>query len=345
VEREQSRHPGTQVVVRKEGGPPTSHVPTHLMLSAFQARRARLAATPGVQEPTASSLAAASPDPQYPAQDSTPRRPSRKRKPDSVARHETHQPQRRKKTDDRNVEGKVRYFDAPVDVSEPDLRSLTDEDISISDQEILSQSHAQPQRAWSPSQPLLDSSDEEMETEDSGVQATDPSIVASAASFSAQLDVNTFRLTPEECSALISLEEPATAMIIPTHSSITLTGVYQLTVLQGTVVLLGVTLMSSDISHAVFAPKLSPLPRIESLGNTGPASPLINHVPDRLRCWISPECAVILLRSHSTGIEGLGRVMRTFESAFQPSQPSSSTVDLEIPGVQVHMVCTLFSLS
>ena len=315
------------------------------MLSAFQARRARLAASPGVQEPTASSLAAASPDPQSSLPDSTPRRPSRKRKPDSVTRDETHQPQRRKKTDDRNVEGKFRYFNAPVDVLEPDLRSLTDEDISLSDQEILSQSHTQPQRAWSPSQPLLDSSDEEMETEASGIQATDPHIVASAASFSAQLDINTFRLTPEECFALINLEEPAAAMIIPVHSSITLTGVYQLTVLQGAVMLLGVTLMSSDISHAVFAPKLSPLPRIESLGNTGPTSPLINHVPDRLRPWISPEHAVILLRSHSTGIEGLGRVMRTFENVLQPSQPSSSTLNLGIPGVQIYVVCTPFSLS
>jgi polynucleotide 5'-hydroxyl-kinase GRC3/NOL9 len=333
------------VVVGKEGESPNSHVRTHLMLSAFQARRARLAATPGVQEPTAPPLEAASPDPQSPALDSTPRRPPRKRQPEFITSDEAHQPQRRKKTDDRKVEGKVRYFDTPVDVPEPELRSLTDEDILLSDQEILSQSLAQPQRAWSPSQPLLDSSDEEMETEAGGVQATDAPLVVSAAPFSAQLDVNTFRLTPEECFELISLEEPATAMIIPVHSSITLTGVYQLTVLQGAVMLLGVTLTSSDISHAVFAPKLSPLPRIESLGNTGPAPPLINHVPDRLRPCISPERAVILIRSHSTGIEGLGRVMRTFESGFLPSQPSGSTIDLGIPGVQVHMVFNLSSLS
>ena len=315
------------------------------MLSAFQVRRARLAATPGVQEQAASFLADASPDPQAPAPDSTPRRSSRKRKPDSVTRNKADQPRRRKKTDDRNVESKARYFDAPVGIPKPDLHSASDQDISVSDQEILSQSHAQPQRAWSPGQPLLDSSDEEMETEASGVQATDTSIAASAASFSAQLDVNTFRLTPEESSALISDKEPATAMIIPVHSNITLTGVYQLTVLQGALRLLGVTLTSSDISHAVFAPKLSPLPCIESLGNADPASPLIDHVPDRLRPWISPEHTVILIRAHPTGIEGLGRVMRTFESAFQLSQPNSSAVDLGIPGVKVHMVCILLLLS
>ncbi|KAF9652762.1 hypothetical protein BDM02DRAFT_3183440 [Thelephora ganbajun] len=305
------------------------------MLSAFQARKVRLAATPGVQESTASSLTTASPDFRIPAPDFTPRRTSRKRKPELVTTDETGQPHRRKKADDR-VEGKVRYFDAPVGVSEPDLHSLTDEDISLSDQENLPQSHAQPQRAWSPSQPLLDSSDEEMETE-GGVQHTNASIETFATTtFSAELDVNTFRLTPKECFALISLEELATAIILPVHSSITLTGVYQLTVLQGAVMLMGVSLTSSDISHVIFSPKLSPLPRIESLGNTDPAPPLISNVPDRLRPWISSDHAVILIRAHFTGIEGLGYVVRTFENMFQSSQPKSSIVDLGIPGVQVH---------
>ena len=321
-----------------------SHVSTNLMLSAFQARRARSAATPGVQDSNASSLTAASPDPRLPAPDSTLRRSPRKRKPESVAGNEADQLQRRKRMDNRRVEGKVRYFDAPVDAPEPDLHSLTDEDISLSDQEVLSQSHAQPQRAWSHSQPLLDSSDEEMETEAGGIRSIDVSIAGSTAPFSAELDVNTFRLAPEECFALINLKESATAMILPAHSSVTLTGVYQLTVLQGAVMLMGVTLASPDIPHTVFSPKLSPLPCIESLGNADPGSPLISRVPDRLRPRIFPEHTVILIRAHLTGIEGLGRVMRTFESTFQPSQSSSSAVDLGIPGVQVHMVCALFGL-
>ena len=313
------------------------------MLSAFQARRVRLAATPGVQELTAPPLTPASPGPDPPAPGSTPRRSSRKRKPEFVAGNRTDQPQRRKKTDDRGVEGKVRYFDAPVETPEPDLHSLTDEDISLSDQEILSQSRVQPRRAWSPSQPLLDSSDEEMETETSGIQPTDASAVA--AQFSAELDANTFPLTPKECFALIGVEKPAAVMVLPVHSNVALTGVYQLTVLQGAVTLLGVTLASSSTSHTVFSPKLSPFPCIESLGNTDPASPLINHVHDRLRPCISPEHAVILIHARPTGVEGLGRVMRTFENTFQPSQPSTSTVDLGVPGVQVHMVRFSFGLS
>ena len=312
------------------------------MLSAFQARKARLATSPGLQDPTVLSLTAASPDLQSPAPDPTPRRSSRKRKPESVVGNEAIQPRRRKKVDDRRAKGKVRYFDAQLDVLEPDLHSLSDGDISLSDQEILSQSHAQPQRAWSPSQPLLDSSDEEMGSETDGVQPVGDSV---AAPFSAELDVNTFRLSPEECFALINLEEPATAIILPVHSSITLTGVYQLTVLQGAVVLMGVTLTSSDVSHAVFAPKISPLPCIESLGNADPASPLINNAPIGLRSRIPQEHTVILIRAHRTGIEGLGRVMRTFESTFQPSQPSSPTVDLGVPDVQIHVVCALFGLS
>ena len=313
------------------------------MLSAFHARKVRLAATPGVQEPTAPSLAAANPDPQSPAPGSTPRRSSRKRKPESVTGNEANQPHRRKKTDDRRVDGKVRYFDAPLDVPEPDLHSLTDEDISLSDQEILSQSHARPQRAWSPSQPLLDSSDEETETEAGGVQPTDAPVAAATAPFAAELGVNTFPLTPEECFALISVEEPAAAIILPVLSNIALTGVYQLTVLQGSVMLMGVTLAASNISHTVFSPKLSPLPCIEALGNTDPISPLISNVHDRLRPWISPEHAVILIRARPTGIEGLGRVIRTFESMFQPSLPSGFTADLGVPGVRVHVVCFSFS--
>ena len=335
------------VAEQGDGGerqPVTSHVPANLMLSAFQARRARLGATPGVQEPTATPLAATSPDSQSPTPEFTARRSSRKRKPEPTIGGETHQPQRRKKADDRRFEGKIRYFDTPVDVPEPDLHSITDDDISLSDQEILSQSHAQPQRVWSPSQPLFDSSDVEMETEADGVQSIDASAATSTAPLSTELDVNTFRLTPEECFALINLKEPATAVILPVHSSITFTGVYQLTVLQGAVMLMGVTVTSPDTSHTVFSPKLSPLPCIESLGNADLASPLISHVPDRLRPCISPEHTVILIRALPTGIEGLGRVMRTFESIFQPSQPSISTVDLGIAGVQVHTVCTLSGL-
>ena len=308
------------------------------MLSAFQARRARLVAASGVQEQTTTVPTAASPDPQSSSPAPTPRRSSRKRKPGSAARNETDQPQRRKKTDDRRFEGKVRYFNAPGDAPKPDLHSLTDEDISLSDQEILSQSHSQPQRAWSPSQPFLDSSDGETERGADGIQPIDAPIAVSTVPFSAELDVNTFCLTPEECFALISLKEPATVMILPIRSSVTLTGVYRLTVLQGSVMLMGVTLTSPDISHTVFSPKLSPLPCIESLGNTETVSQSIGHVPDRLRPCISPERAVILLRAHSTGIEGLGRAMRTFEGMFHPSQPSIPTFDLGITGVQVHMV-------
>ena len=336
---------GVELTSQDQGGgweariSPASHVPILPMLSAFQARKVRLAATPGVQEPTASSLAAASPDPQSPAPGTTPRRSSRKRKPEPVTGNEANQPHRRKKTDDRKVEGKVRYFDAPLDAPEPDLHSLTDEDVSLSDQEILPQSHTRPRRAWSPSQPLLDSSDEETETEAGGVQPTDAPVAAAAATFAAELGVNTFPLTPEECFELISVEEPAAAIILPVHSNIALTGVYQLMVLQGAVMLTGVTLTASNISHTVFSPKLSPLPCIESLGNTDPTSPLISRVHDRLRPWISPDHAVILIRARSTGIEGLGRVIRTFESMFQPSQPTGFTADLGVPGVQVHVVC------
>ena len=342
---------GVELTSQNQGGgggarrSSTSHVSTHLMLSAFQARKVRLAATPGVQESTASSLTSASPDPQPPAPASTPRRSPRKRKPESITGNEPDQPQRRKKTNDRKVEGKVRYFDAPVDAPAPDLNSLTNEDVSLSDQETLSRSHLQPQRAWSPSQPLPDSSGEETETEAGGARPTDPPVAASTVPFSAELGVNTFPLTSEECFALISVEEPGAAIILPAHSSITLAGVYQLTVLQGAVMLMGVTLTSSNISHAVFSPKLSPLPCIESLGNTDPASPLVNHAPERLLSWISSEHAVILIRAHSTGIEDLGRVMRTFERMFQPPQPNSSAVDLRVPGVQVQMVCFPFSLS
>ena len=328
------------MVVRKEVGSSIDHVPAHLMLSAFHARKVRLAAASGVQEPISPSLTPANPDLQSPAPGNAPRRPSHKRKPESVLGNEAEQSQRRKTSDDRKIEGKVRYFDAPVDVLEPDSFSLTDEDVSFSDQELLPQAHVQPRRAWSPSQPLLDSSDEEMETEIGGVQATSASIpTPTTAPFSVEIDTNTFRLTPEECFALVGLEEPATIMILPVHSDFALTGVYQLTVLQGAVTIMGVTLVCSTISHAVFSPKLSPLPCIESLGNTRPAPPLVSRAPGRLQPWISPDHAIIVIRAHHTGIEGLGRVMRTFEGMFQSSQLPSSTADLGIPGVRVHMVC------
>jgi polynucleotide 5'-hydroxyl-kinase GRC3/NOL9 len=315
------------------------------MLSAFHARKVRLAAVSGVQEPTTPPLVPTNPDLQSPAPGNTPRRSSRKRKPESVSGNDAEQPQQRKKTDDRKFEAKVRYFEAPVEVPEPDLHSLTDGDISPSDQELPSQSHMQQRRAWSPSQPLLDSSDEEMEAEVGGVQPTNTSITAhTAPPFSAEIDTNTFRLTADETLALIGVGEPASVMVLPAHSSITLIGVYQLTVLQGAAMVMGVTLVTSNISHVVFSPKLAPLPCIESLGNTDSAPPLITNVPDRLRPWILPGHSVVLIRAHPTGIEGLGRVMRTFETMFQPSQPASSAVDLGIPGVYVHVVRSSLTL-
>lgn len=312
------------------------------MLSAFHARKVRLAATSGVQEPTASSLAPIDRDIQSPSPSSTPRSSSLKRKRDLISRNEAEQPPRRKKTDVRGIEGKIRYFDVPVDVPESDLHSLTDEGVSLLDQEIPSQLRVRPGGEWSLGQPLLDSSDEEMETEAGGIQAVNTSTIAPATvQFTVEIDVNTFRLAPEECFALIGLEEPAIAIILPAHSTITLIGVYQLTVLQGAVMVMGVTLVPSDTSHAVFSPKLSPLPCIESLGNVDSASPLITNVAGRLQPGISPDHAVILIRAHPTGIEGLGRVMRTFEGMFQPSQLA---MDLGIPGVHVYVVCTLLSL-
>lgn len=330
---------------REGRGSSLNHVPFHLMLSAFHARKVRLAAASGVQEPAAPSLTPTDPDLQSPAPGNAPRRSSRKRKPESVTGNVAEQPQRRKKTDDRKHEGNVRYFDAPVVLPEPDSPLLTDDDVSLSDQELLSQPHVRPRRAWSPSQPLLDSSDEELESEVSDIQTTNTSIAApTTAPFSAEIDTNTFRLTPKECFALISLEEPAAAMILPAHSNVTFTGVYQLTVLQGAVMVMGVTLVSSNVSHPVFSPKISPLPRVESLGNTGPASPLINRVPDRLRPWIPNDHAVVLICAHPTGIEGLGHIMRVFEGMFQPFRLSDSTVDLGIPGVRIHTVCISLGL-
>lgn len=345
MEREQSRHLSAKVVVGLKEGDRQSvthhrHVQTHLMLSAFHARKARLAAAPGVQEPTTAFPTPTNPDLQSPTSNSTTRRSSRKRKPDSVTGNEAER--RRKKTDDRKIEGKIRYFDTPADAPESDLDCLMDEDIASSDKEILSQPHVQPRRAWSPSQPLLDSSDEEVETEVGGVQAANASIDApTTAPFFAEIGVNTFRLTPEECFALINIEQTAIVTLLPVHSNITFIGVYQLTVLQGAVMVMGVTLVPSNTSHAVFSPRLSPLPRIESLGSTDPASPLISSMPERLQP-ISSDHAVVLIRAHPTGIEGLGRVMRTFETMFQPSQLAA---DLGIPGVHVHMVCTSFHLS
>ena len=346
MKRKQCCHFSAEVVVTVTVGDGKrsliGHVPIRLMLSAFHARKVRLAAVPGLQEPPTSPLTVASPDPHPPAPDNAPRHLSRKRKPEFVSENDVGQQQRRKKTDDRKPEAIARRFDVPANAPEPELQSLTDEEISLSDQELRSKSHVHQQRVWSPSEPILDSSDEEveMEAEEGGIRTLDTSIaVHTTLPFSPEIDTNTFRLTPDECSALTSHEEPATVMILPVHFDIALVGVYQLMVLQGSVMVMGVTLVTASVSHAVFSPKLSPLPCIESLGNAGQTFPMITRLPDRLRVRISPDHAVVLIRAHTTGIEGLGRVMRTFESMFQPSQPAS--VDLGIPGVYVYNVCVL----
>lgn len=198
-------------------------------------------------------------------------------------------------------------------------------------------------RAWSPSAPFQDSSDDEegdATLEDAVLTppvalrpAEEPPQVLST--YRPILGQNFFDITQEELKTIgISLTSPGKLLVLRSSDRLALLGTYSLTVLLGAVRLNGVLLTPSLHAHSVFAPRSSPLPVVEKISwvqGDKSAIPL----PTRFSGSIVPGDTVILLQELRTGVEGLGRVCRTFEDVFTPTrwQRNQSTVDLGLQGV------------
>ncbi|KAH8115740.1 hypothetical protein DFH11DRAFT_1507371, partial [Phellopilus nigrolimitatus] len=111
-----------------------------------------------------------------------------------------------------------------------------------------------------------------------------------------------------------------------------LLGVYNLTILRGSVSLMGSNLpASSSVTHSIFAPKCSPIPIIEALAFNDPAfsaPSTVTNIPERISRVIGPDCTIIFLEDNLTGIDGLGRVCKTFEGIFEGEASSENVFRL-----------------
>ncbi|OSD01689.1 hypothetical protein PYCCODRAFT_1445437 [Trametes coccinea BRFM310] len=319
------------------------------MLSAVAARKARLAqaqgqAAPQETKPTSPPAPSSEPAPRKKSTPAKPafssQKPPSKRKPSAP----TNNPPKRRKTKNQDRKGAQeqpgRYFaqqdafraqDDVIVVDDSDDESSVATSSAASDDELpsarasASLSKARGNRAWSPSAPLADSSDEDDDEADEHVSLDHPHPQAASSAeaprvlstFEPTLDQNVFRL-----SSLDPSSQPKRAvLLLRAPETVALLGVYSLTVLRGAVTLAGVTLKASSTAHPVFAPRSSSLPIIQCLRSTAPREPpLPSDLPANVHGAASGSDAVILLQELHTGIEGLGRVCRTFDGFFAPSR-------------------------
>ena len=216
---------------------------------------------------------------------------------------------------------KQRYFTERQDVlqhivaveSEDESMSSSDaidEDVGmVEDKSLVADPPVQ--RPWSPSVPLRDSSDEEPMDED--VIPADVPAMHTLTTFKPMLDQNVFHLSKDELAVLNLGPVQGTLLILSADETICIAGAYALTLLQGTVSLLGTKLEASPKRHHVYAPKSSPVPVIETLSS----EPSVLSVDELHRLGLHDTSGTfILIQELRTGIQGLGRVCKIFSGVF-----------------------------
>ncbi|EMD31750.1 hypothetical protein CERSUDRAFT_144572 [Gelatoporia subvermispora B] len=341
------------------------------MLSAVAARKLRLQ-TKEPASPAAPVQKSPSLSPSPPAPEVTPA--SRTGTPKRRASDQTPKSRKRKKQQHKPAEEtRVRYFEQedsfhkqedviPVeDDEDASAASVSDSDDALDSVDfsrapgnsyqplVQAAKSGSRRRAWSPSAPLPDSSEEEdgdNEDEPTPVQlgthsahAVSEQATAELTNFQLLVDTNTFHITAEDLLPL-RLEAPfnkqrGTLFLLSVSATLALTGTYALTVLRGAVSLGGVTLAASGVTHRVFAPRSAPLPVIVSAQGDDrdlDSTPL----PARIRSAVHGGATIVLVQELHTGVEDLGRVCRTFEGVFKPSKwQSAAGSELKLQGAHI----------
>jgi polynucleotide 5'-hydroxyl-kinase GRC3/NOL9 len=334
------------------------------MLSAVAARKAALAAHQDLTKPLPSPKVVSPPPTPTPA---SPKKTVSKRKPPAQVPNTSSRKAKKTKT----KHEKARYFAADDAFVQQDDVIVVDEDSSESEaDEIMDQDDSlfagsskpvvfqrpttsKDKRAWSPSHLLQDSSDESMDDGEDEPFVQNIPITTSLpraiveeerpllSSFEPNWNNNIFALSPAEISSLESsnlVGDSAIVIILTPGETLSLLGAYALTVMYGSVYLAGVTLHSSQTIHHVFAPRCSPVPALQCFQSNGKTrDPKPVSLPGRVHPFLNADCAVVVLRKLCTGVEGLGRVCRTFEGVFEPSRwhRNDSAPDLGLTGVRM----------
>ena len=204
-------------------------------------------------------------------------------------------------------------------------------------------------KAWSPSRPILDSSDEASDVSEQPLSDLPKFFPHNRSLTTEEFEVlstyrpvheqNMFRLSIEEGLAL-GLSGPAVVLVLSPSATVSFVGAYRLRVIRGSVSLLGTIIRPSHVLHHVFAPRSSPIPVIEAHEARGESSKLLSSLPAKIMNTIDGRDVLIVLQELRTAIESLGYVMRTFEGVFDQASPER-TLDLPLEGV--HLVCRSFS--
>ena len=295
------------------------------MLSAIAARKARLQDTPSLNSSTKRSHSL------------TPGLNSSAKK----ARKATSRSHPEQKNDIRTTVSKERTNLSP-DYSDDMSITLDQQDTTLILDEGLSEPTLRGRaKAYSPSCPVMDSSSDDA-SDTSEQPPTDlsqlfsynhpltnePQILSTYRPVHGQ---NIFQLSLDQGSAL-GLSGPAVALVLSPSATVSFVGAYRLRVLRGSISLLGTVIQPSRVFHPVFAPRSSPIPVIEALVAHGESSKSLYDIPAQITSSIDEGDVIIVLQELRTGVEGLGRVMRTFEGVFHQADPEGAP-DIPLGGV------------
>lgn len=328
------------------------------MLSAVAARKARLAqsqqsATPPASDTSSTTAADASSE-----KPKVSKKPTSKRKlsgqvpapsPDKKKKRAKHDEKKQKPVSNAGTDAFAKQDD--VIVIEDEESSSSEEDVRstllprLVASEVPSSSR---RRAWSPSNPVYDSSDDEahdvpvndlLDIPVHSLPKAQPSTVT-LSTFQPTRDYNLFRLSPDSAARyglLSSHDRDSTSSLLALApgETVCLLGTYTITVLAGSVSLCGSTLSASSVSHRVFAPRSSPIPVIRCVSSDPSEFP--SELPSSVKQAVPKGGSLVWLEGLRTHVEGLGRICRTFDGVFSPSRWQSG--DNLIPGVSgVHLI-------
>ena len=300
------------------------------MLSAIAARKAAQAALLSAQTTLPTPNKNLRREDQYSGDTSeettkTSRPTESKRKP-SVDQIDRQKKKRRKKHQNQS---QSRYFSAEtrgdiIVVEDDEERDDQSSSSSESDEGAAVVKQVDPPlRAWSPSQAPLVLSETSGDEDDHFVEGNSgydleglvPAPLDNGyptnqvLTFNPTLNQNTFYFSESEAEHLLGRK--GTIVSLSPGETLGLQGVYSITVLRGTISVLGSNLLPSTTSHQIFSPKCSPLPIIKAISDC-PSG----NLPENYVKRISSASAVVLLEDLITGVEGLGKICKTFENTF-----------------------------
>ncbi|KAK1217414.1 Polynucleotide 5'-hydroxyl-kinase grc3 [Marasmius sp. AFHP31] len=299
------------------------------MISAIAARKAAQAKLPAspLPQPASESNDSKSPSPVP---------PKRKRVSDAAIPH----PKKKKKSSNKppSAMKTTRYFQESDPITRQGDIILIESDQEDEDEDGMGALASAPvgTRAWSPSGPVIDDSEEGGSGSRQELQSG-PKILSS---YSPVLNQNLFPLEQDEIVALGLLSSSgckAVLVVLGEDETIALLGTCTLTVIRGSVSLLGATLEPCQPRqhHRIFAPRSSPIPVLKA--SSGKPSE-VSEV-SRLNHAFRDENVLVVLQELRTNVEGLGKICKTFQGVFQlpHSLSSPSTPDLGLHGVHLVM--------